>query len=209
MGRTRSSWSPERRERQRNAIQRTRPWSHSSGPKTAAGKKKSSQNALRFRTDPEARAAYELIQSFLATGIVPPSLGELWAAAYLNPLGDDSQNDLLGLEHDGDAPTPELGELWAASYLNPMSDDCCNDLLGFATGDDGLLDEPVSALCESLLDYLPGDIEGDDNDDWFGDNDGGPQLVTQPPRPVGDANDENAGRCGHNCDHGNRLDRRR
>jgi hypothetical protein len=93
---TRSGWTCERRARQADIIRRTRPWTRSTGPKSAAGKKRSSQNALRFLTDPEARLAYDLTQQFLSTGIVPPALGELWVAAYLNPVGDNFYDDLLG-----------------------------------------------------------------------------------------------------------------
>lgn len=94
---TTAAWTPERRARQADRIRQTRPWRHSTGPKTSAGKKKSSQNAARFRNDPEARIAYDLTQQFLSTGFVPPALGELWLAAYLNPIGDEFWNDMLGL----------------------------------------------------------------------------------------------------------------
>ena len=67
-----------------------------------AGKKKSSQNALRFRTDPEARLAYHLTQRFLATGVVPPALGELWLAADLKQSADDLCTDLLGFADASD-----------------------------------------------------------------------------------------------------------
>ena len=43
----RNGWTPERRERQRQAIQRWRPWEQSTGPRTAAGKARVSQNAYR------------------------------------------------------------------------------------------------------------------------------------------------------------------
>lgn len=44
---TRQSWTPERRIRQRQAIQRTRPWDKSTGPRTPEGKAIASQNAKR------------------------------------------------------------------------------------------------------------------------------------------------------------------
>jgi hypothetical protein len=183
MAGTASSWTPQRRMRQAERVRCNRPWLRSTGPKSVAGKKKSSQNALRFRTDPEARAAYELIRSFLATGILRPALGELWLAADLNPSADEFTNDLFAFEHGSDEPMPTLGEPWAASYLNPMSDDFFS-VLGFDdASDEGLRDEPVSALCESLLDHSPGDIEVDDDRDWFGDDDGGPQLESGNAQP--------------------------
>ncbi len=40
-------WTLEQRSRQAELIHRWRPWEKSSGPKTASGKAKSSQNAFR------------------------------------------------------------------------------------------------------------------------------------------------------------------
>lgn len=42
-----SSWTIERRLKQREAIQRWKPWTRSTGPKTEKGKFKSSKNALK------------------------------------------------------------------------------------------------------------------------------------------------------------------
>ena len=39
-------WSPERRQRQREAIQRWRPWEQSTGPRTLEGKAKAASNSL-------------------------------------------------------------------------------------------------------------------------------------------------------------------
>ncbi len=44
---TSSSWTPERRERQRQAIHCWRPWERSTGPRTKEGKARSAQNAKR------------------------------------------------------------------------------------------------------------------------------------------------------------------
>lgn len=41
-----NGWSPERRQRQREAIQRWKPWEQSTGPRTDAGKERSAMNAL-------------------------------------------------------------------------------------------------------------------------------------------------------------------
>lgn len=41
-----NGWSPERRQRQREAIQRLRPWEQSTGPRTPEGKAKASRNSL-------------------------------------------------------------------------------------------------------------------------------------------------------------------
>lgn len=42
-----SAWSPERRQRQREAIQRWKPWQQATGPKSAAGKAASARNAYK------------------------------------------------------------------------------------------------------------------------------------------------------------------
>ena len=42
---TKSAWTPERRARQAETIQQTKPWQHSTGPKSEAGKAISSRNA--------------------------------------------------------------------------------------------------------------------------------------------------------------------
>ena len=42
---TAASWTPERRNRQREIIRRTKPWLNSTGPKTVGGKAISSKNA--------------------------------------------------------------------------------------------------------------------------------------------------------------------
>lgn len=42
-----NGWTDERRERQRIAIQRWRPWERSTGPRTAAGKARVARNAYK------------------------------------------------------------------------------------------------------------------------------------------------------------------
>jgi hypothetical protein len=42
-----SGWTLERRMRQAQLIQATRPWERSTGPRTAEGKRRSSRNAFR------------------------------------------------------------------------------------------------------------------------------------------------------------------
>jgi len=44
---TKSAWTPERRARQAQIIRETRPWNHSTGPRTEKGKAISSQNARK------------------------------------------------------------------------------------------------------------------------------------------------------------------
>lgn len=55
---TRRAWTAERRARQAEIIRATRPWLHSTGPKTEAGKAASSQNA---RSSPERVALRQLL----------------------------------------------------------------------------------------------------------------------------------------------------
>ena len=52
-----NGWSPERRQRQREAIQRWKPWEQSTGPWTPEGKAKASQNGRKSGLfDAESRA---------------------------------------------------------------------------------------------------------------------------------------------------------
>jgi hypothetical protein len=86
---TRSAWTPERRARQREIIRCTRPWRLSTGPKSSAGKQRSSRNATRFRFDPEMRRAYDLVQQFLRDGRMTPELGQLFLESELSGAGCD------------------------------------------------------------------------------------------------------------------------
>lgn len=40
------TWTPEQRQRQREAIERWKPWERSTGPQSPGGKLKSSRNAM-------------------------------------------------------------------------------------------------------------------------------------------------------------------
>ena len=44
------SWTQEQRERQREAVQRWKPWERSSGPKTPEGKSRVSRNGYKGGT---------------------------------------------------------------------------------------------------------------------------------------------------------------
>jgi hypothetical protein len=92
---TRSAWTPERRARQAELIRRVKPWKRSTGPRTAAGKAKSSRNATRFLRDPEARRRFDIVRQCIKTGISTPAFGELWLAAELDMgMGDILELDL-------------------------------------------------------------------------------------------------------------------
>ena len=53
---TKSAWAPERRARQAEIIQRTKPWEQSTGPTTDAGKAASARNAYAGDWHREAMA---------------------------------------------------------------------------------------------------------------------------------------------------------
>jgi len=55
---TSSSWTPERRAKQAEAIRKWKPWEQSTGPKTEDGKLKASQNARRPAQSPELVALW-------------------------------------------------------------------------------------------------------------------------------------------------------
>lgn len=52
---TASSWTPERRAKQAEAIRRWQPWNKSTGPRTKGGKARSSRNADKGVAEFEAR----------------------------------------------------------------------------------------------------------------------------------------------------------
>lgn len=52
---TTSSWTPERRAKQAEAIRRWQPWSKSTGPRTEAGMARSSRNADKGIAEFEGR----------------------------------------------------------------------------------------------------------------------------------------------------------
>lgn len=52
---TASSWTPERRAKQADAICRWKPWDKSTGPRTTEGKARSSRNADKGLAEFEAR----------------------------------------------------------------------------------------------------------------------------------------------------------
>jgi hypothetical protein len=98
---TRSAWTPERRARQRELIRCSKPWTNSSGPKTAGGKRRSSTNAQAFRGDPEARKAWILIQDLFRTGEMSAELGQIFLAADLSgDLADAIYQDCGHLDED-------------------------------------------------------------------------------------------------------------
>lgn len=62
-----NGWSPERRQRQREAIQRWKPWEQSTGPRTERGKAAAAANSRKHgmfdaRSRDLMRALHELLR---------------------------------------------------------------------------------------------------------------------------------------------------
>jgi hypothetical protein len=62
-----NGWTPERRARQAIAIQRWRPWSRSTGPKTTRGKAIVARNADKGGKRQKLRSEMRLIREALAS----------------------------------------------------------------------------------------------------------------------------------------------
>jgi len=81
---TSSSWTPERRAKQAEAIRRWQPWSKSTGPRTNQGKARSSRNADKGIAEFEARildvrlrvrsafaaSAEDMLANMIAAGLI-------------------------------------------------------------------------------------------------------------------------------------------
>ncbi len=59
------NWTPEQRQRQRELIQRWKPWEKSTGAKTLEGKKRSSQNAYKTGKSLEVRELIKTLNGLL------------------------------------------------------------------------------------------------------------------------------------------------
>jgi hypothetical protein len=57
-----NEWTAERRERQRQAIQRWQPWQHSTGPRSVEGKASASRNGYRRGARPMLRALARMLK---------------------------------------------------------------------------------------------------------------------------------------------------
>jgi hypothetical protein len=55
------SWTEERRHQQAKRIHRWKPWEHSTGPRTPAGKDRSSRNAFNGGARPQIRKLRALL----------------------------------------------------------------------------------------------------------------------------------------------------
>ena len=59
------NWSAEERQRQRELIQRWKPWTKSTGAKTLEGKKRSSQNSFKTGKSVEIREMIRQLNKLL------------------------------------------------------------------------------------------------------------------------------------------------
>ena len=59
------NWTPEQRQRQRELIQRWKPWEKSTGAKTPEGKKRSRQNAYKTGKSLEVRELIKCLNQLL------------------------------------------------------------------------------------------------------------------------------------------------
>src|SRR5262249_38170217 len=86
-------WSPERRARQAHLIRNWRPWTRSTGPRTAAGKKVTAMNALKhgFRSR-RVRNEFRAVRLALARCRQTAAL----AADYLKRLATSARPSLEG-----------------------------------------------------------------------------------------------------------------
>lgn len=61
-----AAWTPERRQRQAEQIRNWRPWEQATGPRTADGKARISQNAWKGGQRPELRRLAKRVKAELA-----------------------------------------------------------------------------------------------------------------------------------------------
>lgn len=64
-----NGWTPERRQRQAALIRATRPWEHSTGPRTPEGKRRSSRNAVRGGQREQEREGLRRTQRLLSLAL--------------------------------------------------------------------------------------------------------------------------------------------
>jgi hypothetical protein len=98
-GRRRKGWSPERRARQAAAIRAWQPWRKSTGPRTQAGKARSSRNALkhgsRSKATVEARREDRRILACAARNLTI-------AKSFFGTISDKCERPIPGRSHSID-----------------------------------------------------------------------------------------------------------
>jgi len=126
---TKGAWTPERRAKQAETIRRTKPWEHSTGPRTEAGKQTSSRNAVSMYVK-RRRAVLAVGKNFRAMfALHGEILGSRLGESLLNPklsvnmrnATEDQQDRYVDLLWDGQ-------ELMAAALslfpCDPCADQC-------------------------------------------------------------------------------------
>lgn len=101
-----NGWTPERRAKQSADIRRYRPWEKSTGPKTPAGKARSSQNGIKSGRFSEREIdLFAKIRDYIeTTGAKPihptkarswtcPTCGTCLAKSIWDELEDDEEGD--------------------------------------------------------------------------------------------------------------------
>lgn len=126
---TRSAWSAERRARQAEIIRCTKPWKHSTGPRTPEGKANSSQNASAFRKNPKEGRIYDALQLLIE-----------------NPCS--AMSPVLWAEIESATPDVDWEKIEADIAMPMVDDELYDDLFDFPLNDlpgDGEHADPDSA----------------------------------------------------------------
>ena len=94
-------WTKEARQKQAETIRKTKPWEKATGPKTAAGKKRSAQNAIKHGMF--SREAHDMARALRDSARMVAMLHHLDEVKRLHGL--------LSSLPDFDAHTNELNKL--------------------------------------------------------------------------------------------------
>ena len=101
-----NGWTPERRARQATLIHGWRPWEHSTGPRTSAGKGRSANNSFKGGLGMQVTAIAVLLAGFRRTGTTQyldliradPRNADRYAAAVVTMDNVKAKRKQLGLE---------------------------------------------------------------------------------------------------------------
>ena len=119
---TKSAWTEERRQRQAEIIRKTKPWKHSTGPRTEAGKQASSRNATSIwvarRRALKAVSQNNLAQVRLFAEVLGIDESELFANRHrgidFKMATEDQQDRYIDLLWDEIDLKAEFFSLWPA-----------------------------------------------------------------------------------------------
>ena len=158
---TKSAWTEERRQRQAEIIRKTKPWEHSTGPRTEDGKNVSSRNATSMwvarRKALEAVSKNLLDQVRLYTEVLGLGEGELCANGDreidFRMATEDQQDRYVDLIWDEIELKAEFFALWPADVN-------CEDYYGLDGLDWSDLNDDLGSDC----DFDPRKVNGQNND---------------------------------------------